>query len=104
MATAAWCGDGRGFAVDPDTRWALRVPFHVPLLGQVEVGTIALLRRVAVPSGDYNLVFEALPGTKTNPLILRLTFVADSKLDWATLKRGGEVKTDHVLRSRAGPT
>lgn len=90
-------------AVDADALWALRVPFHVPPLGEVEVGTVADPRRVAVPSGDYSVVFEALPGTTTNPLVLHVTFVVDPKPDWAILKRGGEVATDRVLKRRAGP-
>jgi hypothetical protein len=87
------------------TLWAVQTPFDVtatPIL----IGTILDERPVPVPLGTYNLVFEALEppeGGADFAYELMLHFVPTPEPDFAIVKPGGGLTTDHVLRRDAEP-
>ncbi|MBP1853432.1 competence protein ComJ [Rhizobium halophytocola] len=82
--------------------WAIQVPFVVDAK-PLKVGTIGAMRDIRVPTGQYNLVFQALPGdaAKDQAFTLALTFVESDAPDFAILRQGDELETDQVLRRDA---
>lgn len=88
-------------AFDPQSLWAVQVPFDVD--GPLQVGTLFDTRRVVVPNGRYDLVYQAFPGTNDHAYTLRLTFSHSDASTFRILKQGGDITADAVLRSDAEP-
>lgn len=89
----------------PDALWAVQTPFTVAD-GPLKVGTIANMRDVSVPAGQYDLVFEARPGTAAAhdgpfAFVLTLNFNRSEAPDFAILKQGEELASETVLRQDA---
>ena len=84
--------------------WAVEVPFEVTS-GNIEVGTIMMMRTVHVPIGKYSLIFQSLPGRKVDnadfTFVFELTFLPNDKADFKILKTGDVLTTDRVLRKDA---
>lgn len=79
--------------------WALQVPFRVS--EPLQIGTIFDTRSVNIQPGQYNIIFEALPGKDDIDFIINLKFLENDTPDFAILKRGGEISTDIILRQHA---
>lgn len=88
-----------GEAPDPQTLWAVQVPFHVT--GSLQIGTVFEARGVTVPAGSYNLIHQAFPGGRDHAYLLRLTFSRSALPEFRILKRGGDITADTVLRRDA---
>lgn len=86
--------------LEANAEWAVQTPFEVD--APLKIGTIADMRDVLVPSGLYNLVFQALPGSAAPEdgyaYVLSLTFVKSVEPSFEILKQGEELATDKVLR------
>lgn len=95
-------------AVAPAAIWALSVPFDVSV-SPVKIGTIFTKHDVAVPLGNYNLVFAVAQGKGVSrpsseedyAYVVRIDFCPSENPDFRILKKGGEVTTDTVLRRDA---
>lgn len=95
-------------AVAPAAIWALSVPFDVSV-GPVKIGTIFDSFDVAIPVGNYNLVFAVFEGSLVKresggdgyAYVIRLQFCPSKNPDFRILKKGGELTTDTVLRRDA---
>ncbi|MGK9165233.1 competence protein ComJ [Inquilinus limosus] len=87
--------------IDPDTLWAIRVPFDVPSV-PLTIGSILDGKDVKIPEGRYSLFFEALPGNfgegRDYAFVFRLKFFKNLSPDFKILKQGTELTTDKVLR------
>lgn len=88
-------------APNPQALWAVQVPFSV--IGPVEIGTLYDARSVTVPNGNYDLIYQALPGTDDYAYVLRLTFSHSDTPEFRILKNGGDITPDAVLRRDAEP-
>lgn len=92
---------GQGVVLDPLALWAVQVPFMVD--APVQVGALFEPRSVAVPRGNWQLGFQALPGSGGDAYVLRLTFAPDDSAQFRILKKGGDISADTVLRRDAQP-
>ena len=88
-------------SLDAQALWAVQVPFHVT--GPVQIGTLFETHRVAIPAGNYDLVYEALPGKGDYAYTLRLTFSPSATPEFRILKTGGDITADTILRRDAEP-
>jgi hypothetical protein len=86
---------------DPQALWAVCVPFAVGST-PLSIGSIFEPQSVSIPDGEYNLVFEALPGEiisgEDYAFVFRLKFVNSDSPKFAILKQGGDITSESVLR------
>jgi hypothetical protein len=86
-------------SIDESALWAVQTPFIVS--EPLEIGTVLDTRKMQVPYGTYNLIFEALPATDLYSYVINLKFVESNEPEFAVLKKGQEITTDNILRREA---
>ena len=92
---------GEHGALDPQTLWAVQVPFLVT--GPVQIGSVFDLHSIALPAGSYALTYQALQGTDGYAFILRLTLSPSDSPGFQILRTGGDLSSNTVLRRDAEP-
>lgn len=94
------------FVPEATTLWAVQTPFAVGL-SPLSVGTVGAEHPVALPAGNYNLVFEARSPAATESAdlayVLRFYFLPAAEPGFAIRVQGGELTTASVLERTAAP-
>lgn len=97
--TAIEIGVAERWAVRPDTRRAVLVPFRVGPSGAVRVASPEAHRDIPMPAGRYALLFE----THGDPAWAGLTFVPDDATEARVLLADDGISPPDPLLMEAGP-